>query len=431
VSALSGVPSSRERASHPRAPTTPTPFHAAPPGYNQNMRPVGASGVTLKISGVVPTFYRGVTYSTPIAILMPAAYPAVPPAVTVVPNEDLSLEPSCPSIERSTGRVIHPCVNGEWRRTSSLAEAILVYLTSAFGDGGVPPLRARPPTQRAYGAQSQQAQSQAYGGFYGQPAPQGQGTAQYPYGGQGQFYGQAPPAGGSGQYYSGQPVGGGGIAYTVPVPGRAGGAGGYPVQGAGAQGGGVGYPPAPRSSASSGEADVRTEMRRAVTGKLRAELSRRYTALGEAAEESRELGDRLAERGTATAAAVEALREREGVLRATLAEARARGEAARAWLEAHEGEGGGNPCPVTPTTVLGAQLLRLVSEDVALEEYVVHVEEALGGRRIGGAEMAAEVRDVARKQFNVRALAIKIDGALGREEAAATEMQRQYSGPSA
>lgn len=91
--------------------------------------------------------------------------------------------------------------------------------------------------------------------------------------------------------------------------------------------------------------------------------------------------------------------------------------------------GGDGPESVVPTTALGRQLLWRVVEDVAYEDYLPYVDEAVQAGKVRPDEGLAEVRDVARKQFQARALARKIDGALETAARQAADLQRQFAHP--
>jgi len=226
------------------------------------------------------------------------------------------------------------------------------------------------------------------------------------------------------------------------------------------------------SSSSSSDDFVRAQLVEAVTRALHKQAEEEHAALVAEAEEAAELGEALAERRRVIDAATRALEEREHALTEWLVTTAEQVAAAKEWLDKYEAGalgtdgggaaaaasaaaeaaiaavaaastpaeaaaaaaaarsaaralsalpallGGSDGAAVEPATPLQRQLLRLVAEDVALEDYLGHVEGALRARRIRPDEMVAEVRDVARRQFQARALARKIDAALAASRAA-------------
>jgi hypothetical protein len=74
---------------------------------------------------------------------------------------------------------------------------------------------------------------------------------------------------------------------------------------------------------------------------------------------------------------------------------------------------------VVPPTRLQAQLLDAVAEDAAIEDLYYQVDQALQNGRVTDLDaVLKEVRDLARRQFRLRAIARKIDAALAAEAAA-------------
>jgi ubiquitin-protein ligase len=59
------------------------------------------------LRGTVPIFYRGVQYNIPMDFWLPAAYPAEPPVLYVVPTRHMQIVPMHPHVG-STGRVYLP-----------------------------------------------------------------------------------------------------------------------------------------------------------------------------------------------------------------------------------------------------------------------------------------------------------------------------------
>jgi hypothetical protein len=84
---------------------------------------------------------------------------------------------------------------------------------------------------------------------------------------------------------------------------------------------------------------------------------------------------------------------------------------------------------VVPASRLEAQVLDAVSDDAAVEDIFMLVDEALQAGVIGPEAMLKEVRDLARRQFRARALARKIDAALAEDAARRGVPMRGGAGP--
>lgn len=243
--------------------------------------------------------------------------------------------------------------------------------------------------------------------------------------------------------------------------------------------------PAHVMSRQQSDMDIRGELKQAVTQRLQSRLRKEYDRLSGEAEEVSARGDRISERGRTARALHAQLEERKQQLEAYSKEVRERTEATKAWLADYDAaqsnsagsraaasgitgdvdiddgasdrsggrgtgsQAGGARTPagrtgrdgsrlmfgsdpqdalslVYPVTPLQRQALRVVSEDIAYEDYLPHVDEALLGKRIGPTEAVAEVREVARKQWQARALGRKIDRALEQAGKARLDLERQY-----
>ncbi|BAM80514.1 similar to vacuolar sorting protein/ubiquitin receptor VPS23 [Cyanidioschyzon merolae strain 10D] len=82
------------------------------------------------LRGTVPIFYRGVQYNIPMDFWLPAAYPAEPPVLYVVPTRHMQIVPMHPHVG-STGRVYLPGLV-TWNASESRLHFIVAEVSSNF-----------------------------------------------------------------------------------------------------------------------------------------------------------------------------------------------------------------------------------------------------------------------------------------------------------
>ncbi|EGD79038.1 hypothetical protein PTSG_02006 [Salpingoeca rosetta] len=106
------------------------------PKVGQFMYPTGQNEYLVYLDGLLPMYYQGHEYSTPIKAWIQRGFPAEAPLVFVVPTPDLKVQPS-PSYEVS-GLVHDPYID-QWSAGSSHLYGLLEALSRKFG--AEPPLR--------------------------------------------------------------------------------------------------------------------------------------------------------------------------------------------------------------------------------------------------------------------------------------------------
>ena len=142
----------------------------------------------MKVAGLLPIAFRGVTYNIPICVWVPQQYPTMPPTPFVQPTPDMDVVRGHQHVG-ADGMCYFPYCN-QWSPHSS-ASGLLDAMVAAFS--AHPPVTARaPPVQQAQAA----------------PAP----APQY----------QPPPVvgrgGGYSQPYTAKPTGGGACSVPAPSP---------------------------------------------------------------------------------------------------------------------------------------------------------------------------------------------------------------------
>eukprot|EP00793_Prasinoderma_coloniale_P005791 PRCOL_00004265-RA len=100
----------------------------------------GKTGKLLKLEGTVPMYHRGNKYNLPVAVWLPEAFPAEPPACFLVPAPTMLIKPRHSCVD-SMGHCVTPYILN-WMANASNIVDMLHSMNIAFGSD--PPLYTMP-----------------------------------------------------------------------------------------------------------------------------------------------------------------------------------------------------------------------------------------------------------------------------------------------
>eukprot|EP00928_Gymnodinium_smaydae_P080137 TRINITY_DN63908_c0_g1_i1.p1 TRINITY_DN63908_c0_g1~~TRINITY_DN63908_c0_g1_i1.p1 ORF type:complete len:387 (+),score=79.74 TRINITY_DN63908_c0_g1_i1:67-1227(+) len=127
----------------------------------------GRSVTLFYLSGVLPISFRGATYNIPVTVYFDPPYPNSAPRCFVTPTRDMAIKPNHANVDKG-GMVYAPCLSS-WSASSSSLQNVVATLTSIFSQA--PPVHstATAPSSHATGYSSAAVASSTTAG-YDQPS---------------------------------------------------------------------------------------------------------------------------------------------------------------------------------------------------------------------------------------------------------------------
>lgn len=343
----------------------------------------------LKVEGTAPMYFQGKKYNLPVTTWLLEGYPRSQPCVFLTPTPDMIIKSNHKHVDAS-GLVSTPYLK-QWSYPASNLRDLTHTLSIHFGQD--PPLYSKPPNWKPPPQQHHGAS--AYGHAASRPP-------QLQHGG----------ANGSGSGFQG---------YGNPIVSQA---GGHPNQGAAGSGSGAGCTQGP-SSASHGQTAVgvgasnsagppEDAFKKAALRALSARLSTTFEGLQAHAEkqmqaklaEQRELEKRS---GVLTAAVGRIVQERDR-LDESIHKYESKSLELEGWLDKHRDidKDMDLDSVFVPSDKPTKQALDALSKDMAIEDTMYSLEQALLNDVMDPVAYLKQIRMLSRKQFYLRALCMKI-----------------------
>jgi hypothetical protein len=318
-------------------------FFGLQPQY-QTFSTYGRSTTLFFLSGTVPCTIQGTTYNIPVTIYFDPPYPRQAPRCFVTPAEGMAINQSHENVNASANGVITlPCLSN-WSQYNSTLTNVVETMAYVFSQ--------KSPVYATTGAPRSQQQQQQ------QQQPAFQGT-------QG--------------YASGTP-----IAVATPIV--------QPTQAT----------PVVRAQPVTPQVDPRQAAIQELTEQARA---RWPVVVGEIVEDingqQRKKVD-LQEHADVVAAELKSLQEKVNSNREKQQELEAMARDLQAFVEAHAGR---EPNPDDVADELDPEsknVLDLLSEELAIEEYLMSLDQLLEARQISMDTFLTEVREQSREQFKLK-----------------------------
>lgn len=347
----------------------------------------------LQLSGTIPVNYKGNTYNIPICLWLMESHPYNPPMVYVKPTATMQVKQG--KHVDANGKIYLPYLH-EWKHPQSDLYGLIQILTIIFGDE--PPVYSRsagqPPPTSTYPGQGANPPYPVAGGA-GMPMP---GTGGYPGGG-----GPGYPAATASQY-PGYP------SYNQPAmpaqtsyPGYPGypGSTQAPTQTASAQ---QSMPPVPRQSTLSDDT-IRISLLSGVEDKMRRKLKdifsqaqaemdtlqRTQDDLNRGKKTLEDMLTKLEKEQNDVERSMRVLQEKDGEMEELINKMEGQSE-----VSIDEA--------VMPTAPLYRQLLECFAEEQATEDAIYYLTEGLKRQVIDLDVYLKQVRELSRRQFQMRAL---------------------------
>ncbi|QDZ20565.1 protein ELC [Chloropicon primus] len=347
----------------------------------------------LKVEGTAPMYFQGRKYNLPLTLWLLEGYPRSPPRVYLTPTKDMIIKSNHRFVDAS-GCVNSPYLE-QWSFPSSNLRDLTTTLCIHFGQD--PPLYAKPPNWRPVVHAAQSFQPPQGGGS---PYPQQAGG--HAAGGPGAFHGYNPMVSQQQeqqQQASGYPVH---TQQASPAPATQ----GRPPQAQGAGGGGA--PPV--------QGDPSKLFKEQAVDVLSKRVVKTFQAIERHTMQSVEdrLGEQqvLEERASKLASLADALAKERDMIDSCIHKYESKTLELEGWLEKHreidhdiEADLDG---VFIPSDSLSAQAIQAMTKDLAIEDAMYALEQALLNDSLDPVVYLKQVRSLSRKQFYHRKLTMKI-----------------------
>lgn len=335
------------------------------------------------IKGTIPVPYKGQSYNIPVSMWLLDTHPYHAPICFVTPTQDMQIKVS-KHVDQA-GKIYLPYLH-EWANGSSDLLGLIQICIVVFSEQ--PPVFAKPRQPQP------QPQQTPYPLYPPQYPPQQQTGPPYPPSNQGGYPGLPPYTGGYSHTQGAQQQG-------------------YPPYPTSQPSAGPAYPPYPPTSSSQSlnsqsslsQEHIKASILSAVEDKVRRRLREEMSTAGAEIESLKRTGEELGAGQNKLKLMVGKIQAEESSLSESVGILQNKREELEKMIEQADTAGDDIPVDevVSASTPLYKQLVSAVAEEAAIEDGLYMLGEALRRGAVDAEVFLKQVRDLARRQFLLRA----------------------------